>query len=349
MRATEQSFRFFRMALFATGLAFVALVFSAYARLSEAGLGCPDWPGCYGVLFAPTTAKDILREADPQTQKALEKKRAFQETVQRFIAIGLSFMLIRLAVLGWQLKRRRRGQQIWIPIVTLIVTFGFGFAAGPLMALADSSAFEYRYKPLMLMTQFMGGMVTFALLWWIVLREQRFFRSISWNPMWNAMRWRALFAILLVSMQTLFGGWSMVNHAGLACPDFPMCQGQWWPPMEFLDAFTMWRDVGLSYEGQLLALPGATAIHVAHRVGAMMVLAYVGWLALHVLRVGHEGNFCRYGMLILAVLLAQTGLGIMEVVAHLPLAVAVTHSALAALLLASLITLYHVVRPPRTL
>jgi cytochrome c oxidase assembly protein subunit 15 len=349
MRASEQSFRFFRMALLATGLALVALVFNAYARLSEAGLGCPDWPGCYGVMFAPAAAQDLNQELDATKQRALEKKRAMQETLQRFIAIGLSFLLIRLAVLGWQLKRRRRAQQIWIPLITLVATFGFGLAAGPLMALADSNAFEYRYKPLMLMTQFMGGMVTFALLWWIVLREQRFFRSISFNASLGAMRWRALFAISLVSMEILFGGWSMVNHAGLACPDFPNCQGQWWPPADFLDAFTMWRDVGLNYEGQLLALPGATAIHLAHRVGALMVLAYVGWLALHVLRVGHEGNFCRYGMLVLFVLLLQTGLGITEVVAHLPLALAVAHSAVAALLLASLVTLYHVVRPPRTL
>lgn len=349
MRASEQSSRFFRMALAAAGIAFVALVFNSYARLSEAGLGCPDWPGCYGVLFKPATAQDLKRELDPKMEKALEKKRAAQEIIQRFVAIGLSFLLIRLAVLGWQLKRRRRGQQIWIPLVTLIVTLGFGLAAGPLMAVTGTETFEHRFKPLILMLQFVGSMLTFALLWWIVLREQRFFRSISWNPAWGAMRWRALFAILLVSMQTVFGGWSMVNHAGLACPDFPVCQGQWWPPMDFLDAFTMWRDVGLNYEGQLLALPGATAIHFAHRIGALMVLAYVGWFALHVLRVGHEGKFCRYGMLVLAMLLLQTGLGITAVVAHLPLAIAVAHAAVAALLLASLITLYHVVRPPRTL
>src|ERR1043165_10309777 len=105
MRATEQSQRFFRMALMAAGLAFVAVVFNAYARLSEAGLGCPDWPGCYGMLFAPATAQDLHQEPDAERQKALEKKHAAQETLQRFISVGLSFLLIRLSVLGWQLKR----------------------------------------------------------------------------------------------------------------------------------------------------------------------------------------------------------------------------------------------------
>ena len=348
MRASEQSSRFFRMALAAAGLAFVVVIFNAYTRLSEAGLGCPDWPGCYGVLFAPATAQDLDREIDPEKQKKLERKHAAQETIQRFLSVGLSFLLVRLTVLGWQLKRRRRGQQIWIPIFTLFVTFGFGVVAGPLMAVAGSDTFEHRFKPLVLMMQFLGGMTTLALLWWIVLREQRFFRSIHITGA-RAMRWRALFAISLVSAQTVLGGWSMVNHAGMACPDFPVCQGQWWPAMDFIEAFTMWRDVGLDYEGRLLALPAATAVHMAHRIGALMVLVYVGWLALHILRVGHEQNFCRYGMLVLVMLLAQMGLGIMEVVAHLPLAAAVAHSALAALLLATLVTLYHVVRPPRVL
>lgn len=350
MRASEQTSRFFRMALAAAALAFVAVVFNGYTRLSEAGLGCPDWPGCYGVLFAPTIARDFKQEEpDAQTLKALERKHAAQETVQRFIAVGLSFLLIRLTVLGWQLKRRRRGQQIWIPIVTLAVTFGFGVVAGPLMAVFGSDTFEYRTKPLVQMMQFLGGMTTFALIWWIVLREQRLFRSHGPAPFVRTIRLRALFALVLVALQIVLGGWSMVNHAGLACPDFPACQGQWWPPMDSLDAFTMWRDIGLDYEARLLALPGATAIHFAHRVGALIVLLYVGWLALHVIRHGHENKFCRYGMLVLVFLLLQTGLGIMSVVAHLPLAVAVLHSAFAALLLAALVTLYHVARAPRTL
>ena len=348
MAIRDQSARFFRMALYAAGLAFIAVVFNAYTRLSEARLGCPDWPGCYGVLFAPQTAHDVEPDANPEKQKRLEAKHAAQETMQRYVSVGLSVLLIRLSVLGWKLKRRRRGQQIWIPLFTLVATLGFGVAAGPLMALADSSTFEDRYKPLVQMLQFLGGMTTFGLLWWIMLREQRWFASVR-TSFGHGLRARVLLALVLAALQIILGGWSMVNLAGLACPDFPMCQGSWWPPMDFSDAFTLWRDIGFSYEARLLALPAETAIHMGHRLGAIVVLLYAGWLAAHVIRVGHEGNLCRYGMLLLLALLAQTALGVMEIVTHLPLALAVAHSAFAALLLAALVTLYHVLKPPRTL
>jgi cytochrome c oxidase assembly protein subunit 15 len=341
MLNTSKSAKFFRIALWAAMLAFVAVVFNAYARLSEAGLGCPDWPGCYGKLFAPLTAQDLEQTRLPEEQKQLEKKRAGQETAQRFIAGGLALVLMRLSGLGWQLKRRKRNQQTLIPLATLLLVFGMG--------IVGLATFEHRYKPLVMMMQLIGGMTVLGLLWWIVMREQRFWKSVSVTPVSRRLRPRALFGIGLVSFQIVLGGWSMMNYAGLACPDFPACQGTWWPPMDFHEAFTRWRDVGLDYEGRLLALPAATAIHMAHRVGALIVLLYIGWLSLHVVRVGNNQNLCRYGLLVLVALLAQTALGIMEVVAHLPLALAVLHNAAAALLLMALITFYHVVRAPRTL
>jgi cytochrome c oxidase assembly protein subunit 15 len=139
-----------------------------------------------------------------------------------------------------------------------------------------------------------------------------------------------------------------VNYAALACPEFPGCQGSLWPPMDFVEAFTLWRDLGFDYEGRHLNLPAATAVHVAHRAGALMVGLYVGWLSLHLLRVGFQDNVCRYGLLLLTVLLFQLAIGVMEVVAHLPLAAAVAHTAVGALLLLAVVTVYHVNRaPPR--
>jgi cytochrome c oxidase assembly protein subunit 15 len=356
MRAADQPKRFFRMALMAAGLAFVAVVTFAHTRLSEVhmrlsevGLDCPSWSGCYGVLFAPVTAQDLPSEFDPDLRNELEKKRDIQQFSQLFIRVVLSFLLIRLAWLGWQLKRRRRAQQIWIPLMTLGVTFFFGIVAGPMMAMFGSATFEHRFKPLVQMMQFVGGMVTLGLLWWIVLRENRVFRAVTPTPFSRSLRLRTLFALALVAMQIVLGGWSMVNVAALACPDFPMCQGQWWPPMDFAEAFTRWHEVGFNYDGRMLELPGATAIHFAHRIGALMVLLYVGWLAVRVLRLGHEEKLCRYGMLLLVVLLSQTALGIMSVVAHMALAIAVAHSALAALMVMTLVTLYHLSRAPRTL
>src|SRR3970282_1596436 len=136
---------------------------------------------------------------------------------------------------------------------------------------------------------------------------------------------RALFGLLLVIVQILLGGWMSVNYAALACPDFPVCQGTFWPPMNLLDGFALWRDIGLEYEGVLLNLEAATAIHMAHRVGALVTLLYVGWLALPTMRRGSRAHLCRYGMLVLFLLLAQITLGIVNVLAHLPVAIVVAH------------------------
>jgi cytochrome c oxidase assembly protein subunit 15 len=340
MLAKSKSAKFFRMALTAALVAYVAVVFNAYARLSEAGLGCPDWPGCYGKLFAPVTAQDIEQARQIEGVAKSEGQRVWKETTQRAIAVSLTFLLIRLTVLGWDLKKRKRSQQVLIPLATMLGVI--------LLSVMGFITFDYRYKPVALMMQLAGGMAILALLWWIVMREQRVFRSVSASPLVRSLRPRSLLALGIVAGQMILGGWSMVNYAGLACPDFPTCQGSWWPPMDFLDAFTRWQDHGIDYEGRLLNLPAATAIHMAHRLGALITLMYVGWLALHLLRVGNQENLCRYGLLVLTLLLSQTALGIMAAVTHLPLAVVVGHNAVAALLLMSLVTLYHVVRPPRT-
>jgi heme a synthase len=339
MLGKSKSAKFLRMALSATSLALVAVLFSAFLRSSEAGLGCPEWPGCYGKLFAPLTAQDIELARQMEGAPASEGPRVWKETTQRGIAVSLTFVLIRLTVLGWELKKRRRSQQVLIPLTTMLCVVS--------LSVLGFVTFDYRYKPLVQLAQFLGAMLVLMLLWWIVMREQRFWRSVNSSPRTNAIRLRAIVAIVLVAFQITLGGWSAVNYAALACPDYPTCQGSLWPAMDFTDAFTLWQNVGIEYEGRLLNLEGATAIHVAHRLGALVALLYVGWLALHLLRVGRDDNIRRYGLLILVILLTTIGVGAYQSLAHLPVAGAVAHSGLAALSLMSLVTLYHVVRPPR--
>jgi cytochrome c oxidase assembly protein subunit 15 len=339
MLATSRSAKFFRMALWASCLALVSVVFGAYARLSEAGLGCPDWPGCYGLLLAPVTAQDISNQRDEGFHKKLEKQRATQETLQRLIAGALSLVLIRLFVLGWELKKRKRTQQVLIPLAALVTTFG--------LAAAGFATFEHRFKPLVQMMQMLGGMTILLLLWWIVLREQRILRSVPASPVTRAMQPRVLFLLLLTAFQVAVGGWTMVNYAGLVCPDFPTCQGVWWPPMDFTDAFTRWSEAGLDYDGQHLNLPAATAIHVGHRIVAAMVGLYGLWLALYLIKVGFHDRIARYGLLLFVVLSCALVLGVVQVLAHLPLALAVAHNALSAVLLMTLVTIIHVLRAPR--
>lgn len=339
MTVVSQSVRFFRMALWASCLALASVVFASYARLSEAGLGCPDWPGCYGTLFAPVTADEVVRQRDPAYQKKLDKQRAAQDSTQRLIAGALSLVLIRLFVLGWKLKKVKRSQQVLIPLATLLATFG--------LSAAGFAVFEHRFQPLVQMMQLLGGLSILMLLWWIVLREQRLFRSVPSSPVTRALQPRAWFLFLLTALQTVIGGWTMVNYAGLVCPDFPTCQGVWLPPMDFNEAFTLWRDVGLDYEGHHLNLPAATAIHVGHRLVAAMVGLYGFWLSLYLVKVGFQDQVARYGLLLFLVLSFVLVLGVVQVLTHLPLALAVAHNALTAVLLMTLLMIIHVMRPPR--
>lgn len=338
---TSRSAKFFRLALAAAFFSFLGVIFGAYSRLSEAGLGlgCPDWPGCYGRPFAPVTAHDLDQVKHPEKESRPEN-RAWKEMVQRYLSGVLGLLLLRLAWLGWQLKKRKRNQQVLIPLATMLLTFS--------LSVAGALTVSLQFKPLIMMMQLLGGMTTLGALWWIVMREQKFWKSVSASPVTRSLRPRTLIALIILAWQIALGGWSMVNYAGLACPDFPTCQGTWWPSTDYLEGFTLWRDVGLQYEAKLLDLPASTAIHMAHRLGALIALLYVGWLALHIFRVGSQDKLRLYALLVLLLLVEELFLGIMQVLAHLPLAVAVVHNAVAALLLLSLITLYHIVRSPRT-
>lgn len=335
-----KSAQFFRFAVFSMLFAYGVVLLGAYTRLSDAGLGCPDWPGCYGKLFAPMTAQDLHEARQFVPDKPVDVSKAWKEMAHRYVAGTLGLLILRLAALGWQLRRRNRRQQFILPAVVMILVF--------VQAILGMLTVTLQLKPLVVMAHLLGGLTIVGLLWWIVLREQRFWRPVD-SPISRRLRPRALLGLVLVAGQIVLGGWTSANYAAMVCPDFPTCQGTWWPEMDFVDGFTLWRGLGINYEGGVLHLPAATAVHMAHRIGALITFLYVGWLALHTLRTGWQDRLARYGLLVLFVLLLQLGLGIMNVLAHLPTALAVAHNAVACLLLLSLVTLNHVVRPRKNL
>jgi cytochrome c oxidase assembly protein subunit 15 len=339
MIRTSKSQRFFRLALFSALFSALLLLVSAWGRVYEAGLGCPDWPGCYGRLFAPLTAQELNEARAYFPRQPAEEEKLLKETLYRYFSGALGLFIIRLTVLGWQLKKHVRRQQVLIPALVFVLVF-----AQVILSILTA---RLQHKPLVSMLHFSIGLSILGLLWWVVLREQRFWRPVTAAPtaLLRRLRPRALAGLLLVIVQLALGGWMSVNYAALACPDFPVCQGSFWPPLDFFDGFALWRDIGLQYEGVLLNLEAATAIHMAHRVGALVTFMYVGWLALHTIRVGAGSHLCRYGMLVLLLLLSQVALGIASVVAHLPVVLVVAHHAVAALLMLSLITFNHALRP----
>jgi cytochrome c oxidase assembly protein subunit 15 len=328
---------FFRLALVAVFLTYGVILLGAYTRIENAGLGCPDWPGCYGRVFAPTTPAQIEQAQRYAPRADISPSKAWKEMTHRYAAGLLSLVIVALAIVGMQLQRRSHYTRYLLPLLAVVLLI-FQATLGMLTV-------RWKLNPLIVMGHLMGAFTILALLWWIVLRERRFFRPVPVSPLTRRLRWAALVALVIVIVQIALGGWTSANYAGLACPDFPTCQGQWWPHMNFTDGFTLWHKLGINYDGGVLSLAAATAVHMAHRLGALVTLLYVGSLSLYVIAAGRTHHLCRYGLALLIILLVQVTLGVLNVLTHLTVPIVVAHNGVAALLLLAVITLNHVVRP----
>jgi cytochrome c oxidase assembly protein subunit 15 len=308
-------------------LAFLVVLLGAYTRLADAGLGCPDWPGCYGKLLVPKSEEHVT-EKHYLEQRPLEPHKGWKEMVHRYFAGTLGLLILVLAVWAW-LRRREAGQPVWLPTLLLgLVIF---------QALLGMWTVTLQLKPVVVMAHLLGGFSTLALLVLLALRTRSGERRgvLPVNLQWRGL---AAAAVLVLVVQIALGGWTSSNYAALACPDFPTCQGSWWPETDFREAFVLWRGLGVNYEFGVLDHPARTTIHLVHRIGALVTFLVLGWLALRL--IGDAGGPVRAtGWLIASLLLLQVCLGIANVVMQLPLGVATAHSGVAALLLLSLVLL----------
>jgi cytochrome c oxidase assembly protein subunit 15 len=299
---------FFRtLALFAALLAFAVIVVGAYVRLSDAGLGCPDWPGCYGKAV-PAQIAD---------QHALAK--AWKEMGHRYLAGGLGILIVLACFLSFRTRRYRGHAVAIVALVAFQATLGMWTVTLLL-------------KPVIVTLHLLGGMATFALLLLLFLRLGDF----GGNPNGAALRWPAAAALVALAAQIALGGWVSANYAALACPDLPGCRGEALPAMDFANAFHVFRELGRTGAGGLLPLEALVAIHWAHRMFAVLVVLIAGTAALRALRT--EG-FASMGAALGGLLLLQFCLGVANVHFGLPLPLAAAHNAGAALLLAALVVL----------
>ncbi len=330
---------FHRLAWAALGLTLIVVLLGAYVRLSDAGLGCPDWPGCYGrLLGVPKQAHHIAAANEAFPERPVEVDKAWKEMIHRYLAGALGLLILGLAALAWR-DRRRPGQPVILPLTLLgLVIF---------QSLLGMWTVTWQLKPLVVMAHLLGGLTTLSLLAWLVLRQGRYGITDSSAAFTGAraLRGYALLGLALLVAQIALGGWTSANYAALACPDFPTCQTYWWPPTDFREAFTLWRGIGESYEFGVLNNDARVTVHLAHRLGALMVALYLGWLSWRLItKTGDRAS--QVAGVALAVLLAvQLGLGIANVVLQLPLPVAVAHTGGAALLLLALVALNHLLRP----
>ncbi len=326
---------FNRLAWTALALTFVVVVLGAYVRLSHAGLGCPDWPGCYGQLDVPEEAHQIVRANEAYPERPVEPAKAWKEMIHRYFAGILGLLVLALAVLAWR-NRASVGQPVILPLCLLALVL--------FQALLGMWTVTWQLKPVVVMGHLLGGLATLSLLAWLVLRQGRHGQdSASVNN--RAMGGFALLGLVLLVIQIALGGWTSANYAALACPDFPTCQGHWWPPTDFGEAFTLWRGLGVSYEGGVLGNEARMTIHMVHRLGALAVLLYLGWLAWWLVTAGESRAVRLVGVVVAVLLVAQVALGIANVLLYLPLPVAVAHNGAAALLVLAVVALNHCLRP----
>ena len=310
---------FRRLAAFGALLALLVVVLGAWVRLNTAGLGCPDWPGCYGHLTAGAAAENAEAVNQAFPERPVEYAKAVKEMVHRYFAITLGLVCVVLAIIA--LVNRKDSEQ---PVALPVALVGLVILQG----LLGMWTVTLLLKPLIVTLHLIGGLATMSLLAWLAMQPTVAAATDS------KLKTLAVASLAMLSLQIALGGWTSSNYAAVACPDFPTCQAAYWPEMDAKDAFVLWRGLGIDYEGGVLDHPARVAVHFTHRMGAVLatlLIALLGW------RLVREPATRADGAAVLAVLLLQLSLGVSIVWFGVPLPVAVLHNGVAALLLLAVI------------
>lgn len=328
--------RAYRWALLATAVTCVVVILGAFTRLVDAGLGCPDWPGCYGHLTWPKSEGAVALAEARFPESPVEHDKTWPEMVHRYFASFLGLMIVGLTLASWR-GAAQNPQQPYprfhaLGLLALVILQGlFGMWTVTL-----------KLWPQVVTAHLLGGFATLSLLWLFVQRCSGNYWQVSNHLLDKLFSLKALSLLTLcaVVVQIALGGWTSSNYAALACTDLPTCHGVWWPTMDFVRAFNFAQDIGPNYLGGLLENEARTAIHMSHRLGAIVVALLVlilGWKLLSFPSVVTK----PIAWLLLLVLAVQVALGITNVLGSLPLAIAVAHNAVGALLLLVMVTLTH--------
>src|ERR1700730_9543667 len=323
-------------------LCFTVVVLGAYVRLTAAGLGCPDWPGCYGHV-TPLGAQSSASARAAFPLKPLDVGKAWREMIHRYAASTLGLIILAITVLAFTTRRARL---VSLPLALALL------ATVVVQGLLGMLTVTWQLKPLIVTGHLVFGLTTLSLLWWLWLALPR----NSWgNPSSTGsggiavsattaeaarLAWRlALIGLIALVIQIALGGWTSSNYAAIACPDFPKCQNAWWPQTNYRDAFVLWRGLGINYEGGVLGNPARVAIHLTHRMGALIATLTLSLAALTVLTRRVLAKFVLPACFVLAALVLQLTIGVSMVLRGFPLALATAHTAGAALLLLSVLAL----------
>lgn len=324
-------------------LTFDLVLFGAFTRLTDSGLGCPDWPGCYGSVSPMGASVQISAAEQAMPDGPVTTEKAWIEMIHRYLATALGVLITVMTVTAWALHRRlnrplHAGALLspWWPTATLVWVC--------LQGLFGALTVTMKLYPAIVTTHLLGGLGLLVLL---ALQaegyRQREGRSHVgfFDDTARPSAWRAAVMLLAVlsGLQIALGGWVSTNYAVLACTDFPTCHGQWWPTMDFAEGFALRRHLGLNAQGSTLEMDALTAIHYTHRLMAYVVLAALLAMAWALWRLAAPAAK-RWALFLVGVALWQAATGVSNVVLGWPLLAAVSHTGGAAVLVVGLATLW---------
>jgi len=313
-------------------LTFDLTLFGAFTRLTDSGLGCPDWPGCYGNASPVGASHEIAMAQSAQPTGPVTHSKAWVEMVHRYLATGVGVLILALAAATWIVRWRQR--RLPAPAEGEHATLSAWWPAFTLVWVCLQGAFgaltvTWKLFPAIVTLHLLGAVVLLALLCIQAVRYRQAAADRLPTAVSPALRNGLLATSALLLLQIALGGWVSTNYAVLACTQFPTCQGSWWPPMNFAQGFEIWRHLGLTGDGAPLDFSALTAIHYAHRLMAYAVFAALGVLAWQLRRIEPLRPQARW-LAGLALLQLATGLG--NVLLGWPLVAAVLHTGGAAAL-----------------
>ena len=306
------------------GVIFALLVVSvgAYTRLADAGLGCPDWPGCYGFLTVPEQASDISTAEARYPDAPVEIVKAWWEMGHRYIAGALLLLVASILVMAYRGREEEDTPLKLAAVLMFVILWQAAFGAWTV---------TLKLWPQVVTGHLIGGFTTLSLMWLLFLRQGGLSKVVSALPRPNLL---AKIAFVAVVVQIILGGWVSSNYAALACYDFPSCDGTYTPDIDLQEGFNVFQSVGPNYLGGLMTNEARMAIHWVHRIGAIIVLLVVGALVVQTVK-----QVAVVGYALLVALLTQITLGVLNVVWVLPLLNATAHNTVGALLLLVLVTI----------
>ncbi|RTR38169.1 heme A synthase [Shewanella canadensis] len=300
------------------------ILMGAYTRLSDAGLGCPDWPGCYGMIKVPSQNHELAQALNSFPEHKVEQEKAWLEMIHRYIAGILGLLVLTILVIC--LKNRETPKKLPTFIALLIL---FQAALGMWTV-------TMKLMPVVVMSHLIGGFTLMSLLLLLYLRTKPL-RIPGGDSSARKLVPLATAALSVLTLQIILGGWTSSNYAALACTSLPICEGDWYNNLRLIQAFNPFQGTHDSYEFGVLDYASRMTIHVTHRFGAILTAAILLWLAYKLHTQSQSSQLKRSAQWLMLLVCLQVGLGISNVVLHLPLGIAVSHNAGAVFLLMNLV------------